>query len=124
MENKNRPSEKKMEMIKIFVSSKIATDKDVKVLLQKLYKGNEVFETAIAQNGTRLISFEIYGNLSSRSNSVILHELLQNIIKLEGSVQFISTDNTLFKLDDICNTTELSSTTFKASDYNAKTNTK
>ena len=124
MDNKNKPSKKMVESIEIFMLSETATNEDVKVQLQKLYKGNKVFETSIAQNGVRLLSFEIYGNLSARGTSVVLHELLQNIIKLEGTAQFKSTDGTLFILDSLSNTMELSSTTFKLSQYNKETNTK
>lgn len=124
MDNKNKPSKKMVESIEIFMLSETATNEDVKAQLQKLYKENKVFETSIAQNGIRLLSFEVYGNLSARGTSVVLHELLQNIIKLEGTAQFKSTDGTLFILDSLSNTMELSSTTFKLSEYNAKTNTK
>lgn len=124
MENKNKPKKKMVESIEIFMLSETATNEEIKAQLQKLYKGNKIFETSIAQNGVRLLSFEVYGNLSSRATSVALHELLQNIIKLEGSVQFRSMDNTLFILDSLSNTTELSSTTFSLSQYNATTKTK
>ena len=124
MDNKNKPSKKMVESIEIFMLSETATNEDVKAQLQKLYKGNKIFETSIAQNGIRLLSFEVYGNLSARSTSVVLHELLQNIIKLEGTAQFKSTDGTLFVLDSLSSTMELSSTTFKLSQYNKETNTK
>lgn len=124
MDNKNKPSKKMVESIEIFMLSETATNEDVKAQLQKLYKGNKIFETSIAQNGIRLLSFEVYGNLSARGTSVVLHELLQNIIKLEGTAQFKSTDGTLFILDSLSNTMELSSTTFQLNRYDKETNTK
>lgn len=124
MDNKNKPSKKMVESIEIFMLSETATNEEIKAQLQKLYKGNKIFETSIAQNGIRLLSFEVYGNLSARSTSVVLHKLLQSIIKLEGAAQFKSTDGTLFVLDSLSSTMELSSTTFKLSQYNKETNTK
>lgn len=124
MDAKNKPAQKMVESIEIFMMSKTANNEVVKEQLEKLYKGNKVFETSIAQNGTRLLSFEIYGNLNSRGNSTTLHKLFQAIISLEGTAQFKSTDSTLFVLDSLSKTMELSSTTFKLSEYNAQTNTK
>lgn len=124
MENKNKPSKKMVDSIEIFMLSKTASNKEVKAQLQELYKGNKVFETSIAQNGVRLLSFEVYGNLNTRSNSVALHKLFLAIIKQEDTAQFKSTDGTLFILDSLSNTMELSSTTFKLSQYNKDTNTK
>lgn len=124
MDNKNKPSEKLTQSIKIFMLVNTANDEIVKEKLQNIYKHTRVFESSIAQNGTRLLSFEVYGNLSSRVSSVALHELFKAIIKLEGTAQFISTDGTFFVLDSLSSTTELSSSTFKASDYTATTKTK
>lgn len=124
MDAKNKPAQKMVESIEIFMLSGTANDEVLKEQLQKLYKENEVFETSIAKNGVRLLSFEIYGSLKSRSNSVALHKLMQAIISAEGTVQFRSTDRTLFVLDSLSKTMESSTSTFKLSEYNAQTKTK
>ena len=124
LDDKNKPVKKVVESIEIFMESKTANTDEVREQLQKLYKDNEVFETSIAKNGVRLLSYEIYGNLNSRSNSTALHKLMTEIIKIQGTVQFKSTDGTLFVLDSLSKTVELSSTTFKLSEYNKNTNTK
>lgn len=120
----NRPVAKYDVSIEVFTKPTTASNDEIKELLQDIYKHAKVFETSIAQNGTRLLSFEIYGSLTSRATSVALHRLFLKVIELEGTAQFRSMDGALFVLDELSAGTEISHTTFNVEHYNANTNVK